>query len=314
MAVCDKCGKETSLPYSCGYCGKSFCSEHRLPENHECEGLDDLEKETKEKGQIYRGVSEELEEEKPVDYEISGSKYTLPGRDFEEREIPFSDKDSKDSGTWSMIKNFFLSNTTSKILLIIILVHIGQLIATGVVGDRMTVVSYLGPSAETILTRPWTVLTSIFTHGSFGHLLINGLVLFFIGSALERRIGSKKFLYLFLSAGVIAALAQVFITQPGVPVVGASGGVFGILGALTVIAPKLPVLLFFVVPMPLWVLTVGYGLIEGILAVTNPGSMVGHVAHFAGLVVGAGVGYYLRKKIERRSKNVFESMLDRMNF
>ena len=45
MAKCSYCGEEVSLPFKCKFCGKYFCAEHRLPENHDCEGL----KEFKEK-------------------------------------------------------------------------------------------------------------------------------------------------------------------------------------------------------------------------------------------------------------------------
>jgi len=39
MPECSYCGKEDMLPYKCSYCEKSFCSQHRLPENHECEAI-----------------------------------------------------------------------------------------------------------------------------------------------------------------------------------------------------------------------------------------------------------------------------------
>ncbi|MFB6309485.1 MAG: AN1-type zinc finger domain-containing protein, partial [Haloarculaceae archaeon] len=41
MANCDECGKSESMPYQCRHCGGTFCSEHRLPESHDCPGLDD---------------------------------------------------------------------------------------------------------------------------------------------------------------------------------------------------------------------------------------------------------------------------------
>ncbi|MFB6197773.1 MAG: AN1-type zinc finger domain-containing protein, partial [Halobacteriaceae archaeon] len=41
MARCDRCGEDESMPYRCRMCGETFCSEHRLPENHDCPGLDD---------------------------------------------------------------------------------------------------------------------------------------------------------------------------------------------------------------------------------------------------------------------------------
>jgi len=90
----------------------------------------------------------------------------------------------------------------------------------------------------------YTIITSQFIHSDFPHILGNMLVLFFVGVALEERIGSKKFLGIFLLTGIIAALAQSFIggavyfnmtgeeVRQFIPMVGASGAIFGILGAL----------------------------------------------------------------------------------
>jgi len=90
----------------------------------------------------------------------------------------------------------------------------------------------------------YTIITSQFIHSDFGHILGNMIVLFFVGVALEERIGAKKFLTIYLIAGIAAALAQSFIggalyfnmtgetVNQFIPMVGASGAIFGILGAL----------------------------------------------------------------------------------
>ncbi len=163
-------------------------------------------------------------------------------------------------------------------------------------GDFGTFLYFLAPSRATVLTRPWTLITSIFVHGGFFHLMVNGLVMFFVGLALERRIGRNKLILLFLGAGALASLAQLLLIPSSIVVMGASGAIFGVLGALTVLAPRMPVLFFFFIPMPLWVLTLSFGGIQAIFALTGlgPGG-IGHMAHFSGLVIGLAYGYKLRR-------------------
>ncbi|MGH2670286.1 MAG: rhomboid family intramembrane serine protease, partial [bacterium] len=147
--------------------------------------------------------------------------------------------------------------------------------------------------------KPWTVVTSIFAHDpfNFSHILLNGLVLFFFGPLLEGRIGSRRFLLLFLVGGAIAGLAQVtlyaaFLHQES-GVVGASGALMSVMGALTVLAPRLTVLVFFVIPAPLWALTMVYAAIDvlGLMAATGS---IAHMAHLGGLAFGLAMGKRMR--------------------
>jgi membrane associated rhomboid family serine protease len=76
----------------------------------------------------------------------------------------------------------------------------------------------------------WRLLTSAFLHYGPFHLLLNMLALWWFGSALERRIGSGRFIALYLVSGV-AGSAGALLLDPTTPTVGASGAIFGILGA-----------------------------------------------------------------------------------
>ncbi len=317
MAECDFCEEEVSMPYTCGYCGGSFCPEHRLPENHDCDGLDELDEKSREEGRIYRGVSDDLEPEE-LERESSNRFTTMPfdlDEGSEERGYPYSRKSPEKPSGLDFLKNFFLSDMTSKLLLIIVIVYFGQMVAQFWLGNGYgEFMKLLAPTPNTYLSRPWTLLTSIFVHGSLLHMVVNGVVLFFIGSALERRIGGNKFIYLFLGSGVIASLAQILVTssEPPVPIVlGASGAILGILGALTVLSPRMPVLLFFFLPMQLWMVTLGYGLIEVTLAFLQTSDPIGHVAHFSGLAIGLLYGLKLRRDSKQRYKNLFESLMDK---
>ncbi|MFW6220747.1 MAG: rhomboid family intramembrane serine protease, partial [Nanoarchaeota archaeon] len=98
--------------------------------------------------------------------------------------------------------------------------------------------------------RPWTLLTSIFLHGSLFHILINMYILYMFGGLLESKIGSKRFLSLYLTCGIFASFISSLIYPAAL---GASGAIFGVIGALIILMPNLKILLMFVIPMPLWV-------------------------------------------------------------
>jgi uncharacterized protein len=167
----------------------------------------------------------------------------------------------------------------------------------------------------------WTLITSMFLHAPiFIHIFVNMVSLFFIGNFVERLIGRKRYLWFYMIAGVIAGLAFVFFAylgqfiEGGVAVfgsmdayaVGASGALFGLGGLLAVLIPRLKVLVFFVIPMPMWLAMAV--LMFGLWAISIPAGLpIGNTAHFGGLVVGVAYGFYLRKKYARKVQ-----MLNRM--
>jgi hypothetical protein len=154
----------------------------------------------------------------------------------------------------------------------------------------------------------WTWIISIFSHSPAGlfHIASNSIVLFFFGPLVERYTGSRKFALLFIGAGMLAGLGQIGVSillDNPAAVLGASGAVFAVLGVLTVLKPKLKVLLFFVVPVPLYILTFGFALISVVFFV-NPGAAsatgMGNVANFAhlvGLLVGLWYGRQLKGEV-----------------
>jgi membrane associated rhomboid family serine protease len=153
----------------------------------------------------------------------------------------------------------------------------------------------------------WTWLTSIFAHGGFAHIAFNSIALYFFGPVVERYLDTKRFTALFIGAGVIAGLAQIGSTlltmgPTGAGVVGASGAIMGVLGVLTVLNPKLKVYLYFIIPMPLWVLTFGFAafsIVAGFGAAGGGiiGGNVAHLAHLAGLVIGLAYGVRVRDRV-----------------
>jgi len=150
----------------------------------------------------------------------------------------------------------------------------------------------------------WTILSSMFMHGSFSHLLVNMISLFFIGNFVERIIGAKRFAVFYLAGGIIAGisfvlLSLIFKSEFDTYAVGASGAIFSLAGLLMILLPRLPVLVFFVIPMPLW-LGVLF-LLFGLWAISVvAGLPIGNTAHLGGFVIGVIYGFYLKMKYPRK--------------
>lgn len=145
---------------------------------------------------------------------------------------------------------------------------------------------------------PWTLLTSTLSHGGFVHILFNGLVLYFFGPHLERLVGTRRFVVLFLLAGAVTGILQVLI-QPGLAL-GASGAINMVLGALVLIMPNARILLYGIIPIRFWMATVGFALLDLFGAFGYGGEGIGNIAHLAGLALGLGVGYRTKKSLEAR--------------
>ena len=102
-----------------------------------------------------------------------------------------------------------------RILIATVLMFFVQQTASGV-----TQLLYLVPTQ--VLSRPWTLVTYMFLHGSLGHIFWNMLGLYFFGPRVESRMGSQRFITLYLVSGVVGALFSV-VLAPRYPILGASG-------------------------------------------------------------------------------------------
>ena len=190
-----------------------------------------------------------------------------------------------------------------------VITFVGFLILMNFVGE-MKMISLVALMPSTILAGQalWTFITSMFMHAGFGHLFVNMISLMFIGNFVEKLIGKKRFISLYFVGGLFAGLFFVLIalatgTDLNVYAVGASGAIFTLGGLLAVLTPRLPVLVFFVIPMPMWA-AMGF-LMFGIWALSAGfGLPIGNMAHLGGLIVGLGYGFYLRKKYPRKTKMI----------
>jgi len=141
----------------------------------------------------------------------------------------------------------------------------------------------------------WQIVTYAFLHSTdnITHLLFNMLGLWMFGAEIERYVGPRRLLACYFASVVTAALSQLFIPTlfdaPPAEVIGASGGVFGLLLAYAFLFPKRKVIpLIPPIPMPAWLFATIYAGIELFLGVTGTLSGIAHFAHLGGMV-GSGL-------------------------
>jgi len=154
----------------------------------------------------------------------------------------------------------------------------------------------------------WTFITSMFMHAGFMHLFMNMISLMFIGGFVEKLVGKKRFLSLYFASGIFAGIFFVLIealvgTNLNIYAVGASGAIFGLGGLLAILTPRLPVLVFFIIPLPMWMAMVFLMVVLWSLS-AGLGLPIGNTAHLGGLLVGVGYGLYLKKKYPHRTKMI----------
>ncbi|HET8712299.1 MAG TPA: rhomboid family intramembrane serine protease, partial [Gemmatimonadales bacterium] len=144
----------------------------------------------------------------------------------------------------------------------------------------------------------WTVLTSMFMHGGWFHLIGNMVFLWVFGNNIEDAMGHGKFLFFYLICGVAAAATQTFINPSSiVPMVGASGAISGVLGAYLLLYPRVRVHTLIVLPfwittiaLPAWMM-LGYWIliqvVSGVAGLTQlERGGVAFFAHIGGFAAG----------------------------
>ena len=181
------------------------------------------------------------------------------------------------------------------------------------------------PGSEKFI--PSQLVTHMFMHGSFGHILSNMIMLWFLGSAMENYWGSQRFLIYYILTGLGASFLQIganaweyyhvlndvgissfsevtnntinrlysegYVSQAEqlyrmkyVPMVGASGAVFGVLLAFGMTFPNQYIYLNFFFPIKAKYFVIGYGLLELYNSMSTSHSGIAHFAHLGGMIFG----------------------------
>lgn len=312
MAECSECGKQ-EMTFTCRYCEKNFCSEHRLPENHDCEGLEEAKTKSGEKDKW-----------------------------FAEKDTSTSSKTSKrhrnprKSSLIADIKETLFRNTTLAIITVTVFSFLLQAVpeyqnalslSPALTQQAVTITNQAAQNAgfNTVLTssllqKPWSLLTVMLTHNGFFHIFANMVTFYFFGTVLERKIGGIDLTKFYIASGFIASIGYVVFRNlifhaygpllnglPTLsPAVGASGAVVAVFGAVAMLYPDAEVLLYFFIPMKIRTALYLFAGFEGFNLITSlagfPLPVIGNFASSAHLV-GLACGVYYGRKLQDRVRS-----------
>ncbi|MHC5198599.1 MAG: rhomboid family intramembrane serine protease, partial [Planctomycetota bacterium] len=163
------------------------------------------------------------------------------------------------------------------------------------------------PITRLMAIQLWRVITYQFLHGSPMHLAFNLLVLYFMGPFVERSWGSKAFLKFFLICGAAGGIVYTILAQlrilPGGSMVGASGGIYGLMMALAIMYPQMKILLWGIIPMTMVRLVILL-VIVSLITIAFGSNVGGEAAHLSGLAMGFVYMKYkpwaTRRRMERQ--------------
>jgi len=270
---CHYCHFREPMPFTCKFCGGSFCYDHRLPESHNCHGLVKLKERARESVKY-----------NPYDHGLTMKK------DRHSPLLPVFKALSVIKASYSLtilaiaLVSFFIFN---------ILIYKYFYYFALYPGD----ISYNPPKLLLNL------ITHMFLHANSFHLLFNMMFLYFFGPELERRIGGKKFLTLYFVSGITGGVgyilwslfAKYMFQFPFSPAVGASGALFGVFACLAILAPEIRVYLLFIpIPMKLTQALVFFTFLDIIFIVM--GDPIALSAHLSGAAAGLVMGWWIKKK------------------
>lgn len=150
---------------------------------------------------------------------------------------------------------------------------------------------------------PWTFVTSMFLHGSIGHLVGNMLFLWGVGQPIHHRLGGRVFLAAYLFTGLAAGIAYVLINDS--PAIGASGAVSGLMGVYAALWPRRRMRIGYWIgkggllrPRAYWALGLWIVLQIWFASSDDGSDRVAYAAHIGGFVAGVGAGLLIRYRID----------------
>jgi membrane associated rhomboid family serine protease len=173
----------------------------------------------------------------------------------------------------------------------LLLINAAMFFLPGVLGISSPVIHWLGlvPAAVWGKGYVWQLVTYMFLHGNIWHILINMFILWMFGAELERTWGTREFTKFYFVAGIGAGLINVvFATlRPStafIPIIGASGAIYGLLVAYAMLFPDRYVYLYFLIPVKVKYLVIFLVAVEFFSTYQPDG--VAHFAHLGGALVG----------------------------
>ncbi len=151
-----------------------------------------------------------------------------------------------------------------------------------------------------LYTQPWMFVTSVFLHGSFSHIFWNMFILFMFGGILERVIGYRNYIALFILAGIAGNIGYLIFchaTGSFYYSLGASGAIYGVFACLAILNPNMKVYLMFFIPLKIIYVLILFAVVD--IVFMSAADNVAHSAHLAGLVVGLLFAWYIKQEVKK---------------
>lgn len=202
-----------------------------------------------------------------------------------------------------------------------------QWIYSILIGDSGHYILDLGFKPKYLIngSRSWTIFTNLYIHADFLHIMGNMLFLVLMGMPFEERIGSRKFMVIYFTSGLLANVFDASVTlslhgsgsaEAKIIGIGASGAIFGIMGGFAYLYPKdeIPMLLgpIFLPRVPVYIGVGAYALFELFAVQLSPDDHIGHVAHICGFVVGVMMAPIVANREVKREAKLDYNLLDEL--
>ena len=179
---------------------------------------------------------------------------------------------------------------------LLVIINIVVFILTELSGQRNMLFSSFGLVPNQVWTnfKVWQLFTYLFVHGGFLHIFFNMFVLWMFGKDLEIQWGKNEFLLFYFTCGIGAGLMTVlFSINSIVPIVGASGAIYGLLVAYGFTYPNRMVYLYGLFPLKVKYMVLGLGVIAFFASLSANQSNVSHITHLSGMIIGVLYIYFI---------------------
>jgi len=181
----------------------------------------------------------------------------------------------------------------ASVFLFYILLHIiGKLFLIDGIEKLFSFLFVMPGSFSELIYKPWTLVTNLFAHAQFGHFFWNMIMFYFTAKLFVQFFGEKRLLSTYIFGGIFAGLIHIlsyvifpfYSNQIPASVLGASGSIAALIGALVYYQPHLKIKLFFMIEIPFWVFGVFF-ILSDLLYLTKADG-IAHFAHIGGVIFG----------------------------
>jgi membrane associated rhomboid family serine protease len=172
---------------------------------------------------------------------------------------------------------------------ILLIINTIVFILTELSGQKSSLFISFGlvPSMVWSQLKIWQLFTYLFIHGGFFHIFFNMFVLWMFGKDLEQEWGKKDFLVFYFICGTGAGLITTLLgLNSFIPIVGASGAIYGLLVAYGFTYPNRLVYLYGLFPLKVKHMVMGLGVIAFFASLSASQSNVSHITHLSGMIIG----------------------------